>query len=443
MGEAAMPRFVEIAGCPCPAELAPFVREVMRRTGSAPVTIYRGSEPDALAILHAHGKHSQAELVALAAAGRGAEAGIKGTPNPAGQSTHELCSDGRAFPSPVGSKLDPMQCGMDWPDADVPRVIKAFEQLGCKPFRPYGASTNESQHICCRAEGGRLSVLARLRSDPISPGDRSELVRTVQVYLVRAGLLPQDFDVAERVGTYGPKMVAAVREFQRRHRLDDDGVVGPKTFAALRRRFGRRGSVMRARAAARRGAEAPDGDGAPVARAARGARETAARATRAASADGRPGKMRIGPTGMELIKRFEGFRESPYDDGTGVITIGYGETRKPLPRRLTESQAARLLAKRLDRDYEPAVRAVFTGPDALPFNQHRYDALVSFVYNLGPNALKGGAGFETIGKAIRARDLRAIARAMPLYSNPGTNVHEGLLRRRKAEAALFRKRVAG
>lgn len=424
-----MPRFVEIAGCPCPAELAPFVREVMRRTGSAPVTIYRGSEPDALAILHAHGKHSQAELVALAAAGRGAEAGIKGTPNPAGQSTHELCSDGRAFPGPLGSRLDPMQCGMDWPDGDVPRVIAEFAKLGCEPFRPYGASTNESQHICCRAEGARLDILARLRSDPINPGDRSEAVRTVQVYLVRAGLLPQDFDVAERVGTYGPKMVAAVKAFQTRHRLEIDGIVGPKTFAALRRRFGRRGSVMRARAAA------ADGDGRPVARAARRARASVA-------VDGHPGKLRIGPAGLHLIKSFEGFRETPYDDGTGVMTIGYGETRKPLPRRLTKPQAERLLKQRLNRDYEPAVRAVFSGPGALPFNQHRYDALCSFVYNLGPNALKGGPGFETIGRAIKAGDLRAIARALPLYSNPGTSVHEGLLRRRNAEVALFLKPVA-
>ena len=310
-----MPRFIEIAGCPCPAELAPFVREVMRRSRSAPVTIYRGSEPDALAILHAHGKHSQAELVALAAAGRGAEVGIKGTPNPAGQSTHELCSDGRAFAGPVGCKLDPMQCGMDWPDADVPRVIAEFEKLGCEPFRPYGASTNESQHICCRAEGGRLNILTRLRSDPINAGDRSEAVRTVQVYLVRARLLPQDFDVAERVGTYGPKMVAAVEAFQRRHRMKVDGIVGPKTFAALRRRFGWRGSVMRARAAARRAAAVPDGDGAPVARTTRRAR------TRAA-VDGRPRRMRIGPDGLQLIKSYEGFRERPYDDGTGVITIG-------------------------------------------------------------------------------------------------------------------------
>lgn len=422
-----MPRFVEIAGCPCPVELAPFVREVMRRTGSAPCTIYRGDEPGALAIMHAHGKHSQSELVALRAAGRAAEFGIRGTPNAPGQSTHELFSDERAFDGPVGRKLDPMQCGMDWPDADVPRVIAEFAKLGCEPFRPYGASTNEAQHICCRAEGARLNVLTRLRDDPLEAGDRSEIVRTVQVYLVRARLLPQDFDVAERVGTYGPRMLAAVEQFQTAHRLRVDGVVGPKTFAALRRRFGWRGSAMRGRttrAIARAGARA------------------APRARPAAPANGH-GPMRLSANGLALIKRFEGFRETVYDDGTGVLTIGYGETRKPLPRRLTEPQAARLLAERLDTSYEPAVRALFTGPNALPFNQNRYDALVSFVYNLGPNAVKGVPGFETMGRAIRDCDVRGIARAIPLYCNPGTNVHEGLLRRRKAEVALFRKRVAG
>jgi lysozyme len=153
--------------------------------------------------------------------------------------------------------------------------------------------------------------------------------------------------------------------------------------------------------------------------------------------------MSIGAAGLLLIKSYEGFRERPYDDGTGVITIGYGETRRPLPRRLTEPRASRLLAERLDRDFEPAVRAVFGGSSALRFNQNRYDALVSFVYNLGAGALEGGLGFETIGKAIREGDLRAIAGAMLLYCNPGDpRVHRGLLRRRKAEAALFRARVA-
>src|SRR6266511_5812273 len=141
-----MPRFVEVAGCPCPAELAPFVRTVMRRTGSAPVTIYRGSEPEALRVLHAHGRHSQAELRRAWEEGRGAALGIRGVPDLPGQSTHELRSDGRAFPGPVGRELDPIQCGMDWPIPAIDRVMAELRRLGCDPSHPYGSATTEGQH---------------------------------------------------------------------------------------------------------------------------------------------------------------------------------------------------------------------------------------------------------------------------------------------------------
>ena len=37
----------------------------------------------------------------------------------------------------------------------------------------------------------------------------------------------------EQAGTFGPKTEAAVREFQRQHGMVPDGIVGPKTWAAL------------------------------------------------------------------------------------------------------------------------------------------------------------------------------------------------------------------
>jgi peptidoglycan hydrolase-like protein with peptidoglycan-binding domain len=39
--------------------------------------------------------------------------------------------------------------------------------------------------------------------------------------------------VVEQAGTFGPKTEAAVREFQRQHGMVADGIVGPKTWAAL------------------------------------------------------------------------------------------------------------------------------------------------------------------------------------------------------------------
>lgn len=167
--------------------------------------------------------------------------------------------------------------------------------------------------------------------------------------------------------------------------------------------------------------------------------------------------MKLSASGLDFIKRYEGFVDHVYDDGRGVRTIGYGTTEAdvdPLPHHVTEPQAARLLARRLEQKYEPVIRALFR--HGLPFNQHRYDALVSFIYNLGPGAVPRRGDerweitpdFETLGHAIVAtaahprssRHLRAIADALLLYSNPrDPAVHAGLLRRREDERELFLK----
>lgn len=228
-----MPRFVEVARCACPAELAPAVLHVMRATGSAPLSLYRGQDPEGVAILRRNGKATQADLVADPA-----RHGVIGTPNPVGRSTHELRSDGRAFPGPVGRRLEPCQCGQDWPDTDIPKVMATYRKLGCRPIHPYPGGA-EHHHICCtRAPTKRIDPVVVLEVLPLRPGDHSTLVRTVQVYLRRGRLVPRDFDVAERVGTYGPVAVAAVQRFQRRVGLEPDGIVGAKTYAALRRRYG-------------------------------------------------------------------------------------------------------------------------------------------------------------------------------------------------------------
>ena len=68
----------------------------------------------------------------------------------------------------------------------------------------------------------------RLRDgyDDTAPELRSEIT-TMQMLLRQAGF-PVDAD-----GFFGPGTDAAVRDFQRNHALDDDGIVGPRTWAAL------------------------------------------------------------------------------------------------------------------------------------------------------------------------------------------------------------------
>lgn len=164
----------------------------------------------------------------------------------------------------------------------------------------------------------------------------------------------------------------------------------------------------------------------------------------------------VSDKGVDFIAEFEGFYSKPYNDPVGYATVGYGHLLgyrpvlpadskgvwvkgQKVPGQLTQEEAKRLLKSKLKKDYEPNVRALFSfgGPLYGKFSQNRYDALVSFAFNLGSHSLRGISGFETIGKAIQAGDLKAIADAMLLYDKAGGQALPGLTRRRKAERRLF------
>jgi len=156
--------------------------------------------------------------------------------------------------------------------------------------------------------------------------------------------------------------------------------------------------------------------------------------------------MRTSPRGIALIVAFEGYSPAPYDDPVGFATVGYGHLlgRRPVEDadrrarwvagqasagRLTEPEARRLLAADLAASCEPAVDAL-----GVPLTQPRFDALVSFVYNLGPGAIGPTTG---IGRALRAHDWSAAADQLLRWDEAGGAVLPGLARRRAAERALF------
>lgn len=230
-----MARFVDVGGCAVPtaADMHLAVEYVMRRVGVAPTTVYRGNEPEARAILNRHGKHTQQQLWDASPAQRAAW-GVMGVPNPPGQSTHEMRAAG--IFGPPTAPIPAFKVGQDWPPEAVPAVIRAYAELGCDAFRPYPTSANERQHICCRRPP-RFTMAQRLYVDPLGPGDKGELVRGVQILMRRGGFYRGS--VAARVGTFGPALARAVKRFQGHVGLPADGVWGPKTDAAARRRWGR------------------------------------------------------------------------------------------------------------------------------------------------------------------------------------------------------------
>lgn len=143
--------------------------------------------------------------------------------------------------------------------------------------------------------------------------------------------------------------------------------------------------------------------------------------------------MKVSPAGVTLIKEFEGFPRGgrPYKDMVGVWTIGYGHTEGvgPGSPRLSEAQASELLRRDLDKKYGPAVNQL-----NVKLSQHRFDALVSFVYNCGPGAISTST---RIGRALRREDWAGAADALLQWNKAGGAPVAGLTRRRKAERALF------
>jgi lysozyme len=146
--------------------------------------------------------------------------------------------------------------------------------------------------------------------------------------------------------------------------------------------------------------------------------------------------MRLSRRGVALIADFEGFVGHGYNDAAGHCTIGYGHLlhRGPCSRaeraRTISRRAGRVL---LDRDADRFERAV----DRLvrvPIGQGRFDALVSFTFNVG----EGAFASSTLLRRLNRGDYDGAAAEFDRWTRAGGRVLPGLVRRRNAEQALFR-----
>jgi lysozyme len=139
--------------------------------------------------------------------------------------------------------------------------------------------------------------------------------------------------------------------------------------------------------------------------------------------------MNISEKGINLIKGFEGFYSKAYYCPAGVVTIGYGHTKTAkMGQVITEAQAEQLLKADLI-SAECAVTSV-----RITINQNQFDALVSFVFNVGADAFFKSTMLKLIRK--NANDP-AIRGEFDKWVHGGGKVLPGLVKRRKAEANLY------
>lgn len=140
--------------------------------------------------------------------------------------------------------------------------------------------------------------------------------------------------------------------------------------------------------------------------------------------------------GIELIKRFEGFRSDAYQDSVGVWTIGYGATyymngnKVKKGDKITQADAEKLLNEMSEKKYGKYVDLYVT-QHVTPYMR---DALISFAYNLGNGSLKSSTLLKKVN--LNPNDT-SIRNEFMRWTKAGGKELAGLVKRRKAEADLY------
>lgn len=139
--------------------------------------------------------------------------------------------------------------------------------------------------------------------------------------------------------------------------------------------------------------------------------------------------MKISENGKSLIKKFEGCELESYQDSVGVWTIGFGHTKGVRQgQSITKDEALAMLDEELI-EYEEYVEKLVE----VPLNQDQFDALVCWVYNLGPTNL----ATSTLLYKLNKGQYDDVPSEIKRWNKAGGEVLKGLVRRREAEALLF------
>lgn len=139
--------------------------------------------------------------------------------------------------------------------------------------------------------------------------------------------------------------------------------------------------------------------------------------------------MNISTIGLGLICEFEGMRLDAYRCPAGIWTIGAGHTKGVKEGdKITEAQARDLL-----REDVRWVEAAIDKLVKVPLTQNQYDAICSFVFNVGEFQF----GSSTLLKKLNAGDYEGARNEFQRWNKAAGKELPGLTRRRKAEAELF------
>jgi lysozyme len=144
--------------------------------------------------------------------------------------------------------------------------------------------------------------------------------------------------------------------------------------------------------------------------------------------------MEVSNNCIALLKHYEGCRLNAYKCPAGIWTIGYGNTffadGRPVKEgdTITQQQAEEMFPLVLKK----FAQAVFR--KTAKMEQHEFDALVSFTYNVGIGAFDSSTMLKKIRKELPASEIAA---EFHKWNKSNGKVLRGLVKRRAAEAYLY------
>ena len=141
---------------------------------------------------------------------------------------------------------------------------------------------------------------------------------------------------------------------------------------------------------------------------------------------------KITQDGLDFIQDVEGCKLYAYLDTGGVWTIGVGHTGPEVVKGLTCSMEQAL--QWLKEDSEEAQKAIRQSVEGL-LTQNQFNALVSFVFNVGINAFKK----STMLKLINKGDFDGAAKEFTKWNKDNGKEILGLSKRRILEQSVFEK----
>lgn len=135
--------------------------------------------------------------------------------------------------------------------------------------------------------------------------------------------------------------------------------------------------------------------------------------------------MNISQKGLDFIKDVEGVRLMAYQDVKGIWTIGVGHTGPEVVKGLVWTTEKVLDA--LQEDVQECVICI-NSKVTYPISQNQFDALCSFIFNVGVGAFTR----STMLKMINAGNLAGAIQQFDRW-----NIPAAILGRRMKEKKLF------